>query len=450
MNIRFKLYGGSSRDENIGLFGNLSSTQKSLIAAIACVVLLTFAQIAGNPLLIYAILVFYLAIVFFAEEGDIIPLLLFFMPWSTIMKASPEAISFSSIATLLIAGRLFMRPLPIKKTMLFSAVALIAITALSKIINGYDFSASYIMFFAMIIIFPCVINSWREKISFQTCAVFFSLGILLATFTALLFANEANISNYIRSIEQTNISVIRRCGFYGDPNFFASQIIVAVGCLLVVMLKKVKYTAGYTALVVLLVACGFISGSKSFIITLVLIFLLWLLIMLANHPSRFLKAALVVAVVITLVLSSGILSEYIDQLLVRFGASANLSSFTTGRTDLWNDYAKFFMENPIDFLIGQGYTNVFKAVNKGSHNTIIQSLYQFGFFGVFALGVWFCSFSWKNAFKSIEKPKLILLCISCFFMWMGLDMLYFDDFFLTICLFFIGVYCESREEEAVI
>ena len=145
-------------------------------------------------------------------------------------------------------------------------------------------------------------------------------------------------------------------------------------------------------------------------------------------------------------LLSGVFTDTINQYLVRFSSVKGLSSLTTGRTELWEEYVLFFFNNPVDLLLGQGYTEVFNGVHKGSHNTIIQMIYQFGIVGLIPLVGWLSLFIKGFSLRLLFKPYSILIIFACFSMWLGLDMLYFDDFFLNISLLFMAMY-EMRENQ---
>ncbi len=404
--------------------------------ALMCVVALTLAQATGIKLLIVGVLVTYLLIFIFAHPSDIIPLMLFFLPWSPLLKIAPGTIAFSSIATLIVGLKLCKNSiLKIPKLSIIASAAILVVTILAKLLNGYGFSADYFMFFLMIVIFPCLVHHLRELTDFEVCTVYFSIGIISATAASLLFANSSNIAVYIDSFQFYGSTTVRLCGFYGDPNFFAAQIVSAIGCLLLIIRKDKHKTPTFAIMTALLVCCGLLSVSKSFIIATAFVFILFLIALFVNKDLRLIMTIVCCVILGAIILATNIFSAQIDMLISRLVFTGDVSSFTTGRTDLWLSYISFFVQNPLDFLIGQGYTNIFNGVLRGSHSTFFQIIYQFGIIGALILILWI--FSFRNSYRG-KKSDLALLLFALFFTWFGIDMLYYDDFFLTIVLLSIA------------
>lgn len=421
----------------------------TLLAAFACVFFLTFAQMSGARLIIFAALFLYLAILVLAKEEYVIPLMLFFLPWSTILKLSPESISFCSIGLLLIfvLHALFKSERKFSATTVVSVLGIVVVTMASSFINDYGISASYIMFVAMLVAYPLFVYWMRDRVNFETCIHYYSLGIISATVVAFAFGENANLLSYIK-IFSDNANIERHCGFYGDPNFYAAQVVSAIGGQLLIINKKNGKTIWNAILTLVLVVCGATSVSKSYLLCFTMVFTAWIYCQIKNGAAKIIKAILCVCLVVVVVLASGAFSDIIDQYLFRFGSADDTASLTTGRSELWMEYIRFFINNPIDFLIGQGYTSVFKeGVHKGSHNTVIQCIYQLGLVGSVFFLWWVVNL--VNSVKSgkVKFSYVLLLLISCFSMWMGLDMMFFDDLFLTIVVFAFGLkYAHSRAE----
>ena len=419
--------------------------KKQIIMVVISVGLILVSQMIGNTMIILCSLAFYLFTILSAPTGYLVPMMLFYLPWSTIIKLSPGSISFVSVATLLVFIRMFFmqKSALIHKKIFLSVFGLFLVTFLSKIFHGYGFATSYIMFFVMLVAFSMINDRYSDETSFEIAVIFFALGIILATVASTICAGNANIYKYIVVMDDQYLGVTRHCGFYSDPNFYAAQVIPAVGALLVIVSNKKEKRLFSIILIIALIMCGITSLSKSFLLCLTLIFAIWLLSLFITKPSMFLVALLLIVTSLFLVLSTGMFSDVIDQYLIRFGRVTDSSSLTTGRSDLWKEYIDFLWNNPLEAILGQGFTSVFNGVRKGSHNTIIQLIYQFGLIGICFLFSWVLSFR-----KSQEKPKffmIVLLFVSCFSMWMGLDTLFFDDFFLIIMLFFLGINHYTRE-----
>ena len=420
----------------------------TLLFAISCICLLTFAQVSGITFLILFALIFYLGVVLLANEQFTIPLFLFFLPWSTILKLSPGSISFCSLAIILVFVCKLFRNIQkgLSPHLLLSVVGILIVTLVASATNNYAVSLSFLMFMAMLVAYPLLLKWTSSKVNFETCILFYSIGIISATIVAFVFEGNENLTSYITVLDNDQ-EIIRRCGFYGDPNFYASQIITAIGSILLILSNKSSKKATNAVLLIVLIMCGAISLSKSYIICLAAVFAAWLFFQMRRGRGKFIKALFVVVSVVVIGLVSGAFSDIIDQYLVRFAGAGDASSLTTGRSELWKEYFDFFISNPLDMLLGQGYTSVFKeGVHKGSHNTLIQCVYQLGLIGS-AFFAWWTA-STMNSIKCREKIKfsgVILLIISCFSMWMGLDMMFVDDLFLNVVVFALGLkYMQSE------
>ena len=97
------------------------------------------------------------------------------------------------------------------------------------------------------------------------------------------------------------------------------------------------------------------------------------------------------------------------------------------------DYLNEFAHNIPLTLLGQGYTSV-RLHGWASHNTIIQSVFQFGLLGVPLLAAWVV-LTLKDVQRKLgdSRPKwtyTLLMLVGVVMPWFALDILFFDEFFL--------------------
>lgn len=433
-------------------------TGRALFYAIATAIVIVIAQTTESRILILLALASYLATVLFTKDGAIFPLFLFFLPWSTILKLSPGSISFASIATILVFLKYCVKEyfnngrIEIERNLIISVFAMAVITILAKIFHMYDFSANYIMFFFMLVAFPFLYYKVGNKTDFVDCIRFYSIGIILASISSLLFGDSPGISRYVNvySDGYLFVGVRRLCGFYADPNFYSAQIVTAFGGLLLVMTETYKKSKINLVLCITILVCGLVSVSKAFLLCVVLVAIAWLFSVLFSHPTKLFSILLALITIAGIALASGALDSIIEQYTIRFNLSTNSASLTTGRTELWTEYMIFLMNSLPNFLLGQGYTSVFNSVSMGSHNTVIQCVYQLGVLGFIVLVIWFFLFDKRSTKRKFELWPCICWLIACFSMWTGLDILFFDDFFLNVVLFWIGIgYLRSTSKRAL-
>ena len=406
------------------------NTRNNLSQLLLCTILvigLCGAQILGNSLLILTVCALFLLLITWTSWRDqAFPLLLFFLPWSALLKLSPGGKSFYTIALLLVCGIQFIRcKLSVNSLCLLSAIVIFALTITSKLLDGSGLSFAYLMFLVMLVLFP---NMRQEKLNFPTLSIFFSLGILLAALSARSFADFPAISRYITV--HSGEGVLRYSGFYGDANFYSAHISAAISALALLILKEERhfYRLSCGAMLLALFYCGSLAASKAFFLTLFFVFLLWIPLVFRKRSIGFKFSALFCLILSVICI---IAFGWLDTLFFRLQNISDLSSLTTGRSELWLDYLRNLMNEPKVFLLGVGLSGG-KLYGVSSHNTILQILYQLGLLGGGALAAWLLCVlrealpkQWYRCF-----PHALMLAIGCFLPWMALDLLFFDEFFL--------------------
>lgn len=429
--------------------------KKYLFSCILLSLMLCFSQIRGSSVLILACLGAYLVMLGWACAHHMtLPVLLYFMPWSAIMRLSPESYSFYTFGLVLSYGiSMFRGHLQLKQYALISGIVILFMTLLSKLLDGSRLEFSYIAFLMMLVVLPAVKQeSGMGTYDFYQLTVFYSLGVIIAALCALQFAGYSNIARYIR-VDQYNV-VLRRCGFYGDPNFYTAQITAALGGCMLLMLRETRRsrTLFLMILAFCLVYCGALSGSKSFALITVLIVLIWLYSLLRLRNRPWLKAVLILALAgaVVVVATSELFRDLIDVIVVRFSRTTDLDSFTTNRIALWKIYFNELFTDTKVFFLGRGFTNV-KINNSASHNTIIQMFHQFGILGAPFLIYWISCFlrdapaGWRS--KGETRRYALVVLIGVYLPWLAIDILFFDDFFLLQWYAFMAMYETSQPKK---
>lgn len=420
---------------------------KCFIASFIIVLALCEAQISGNLSPILFCLLLYLLLLRYACRQDFtLPLLLFFLPWSRLLKLSPCSFSFFTLGLVLacLIG-IINNKFRFRSYQLETGLLLMCFTLTAKIISGYGLSFSYIGFIMMITLFPSVKEEQsRDEYSLYHAVVFFSAGIITAALCAQRLAEYSNITEYITI--DAYLTITRASGFYGDPNYYAAQITAALsGCLILLLRERgaVRKIILW-GLAFLLLYCGFLSGSKTFAIICACTVSIWLAALLCLRGRLCFKISLILGAVFTTVFiaSSPMFEEMLDVLISRFSYVSDLSSLTTGRTDLWGSYLNEFSENLKTLLIGSGFTDV-RINGRASHNTIIQTVFQLGLLGLPVLIRWIVCF-FKNTSNACRPQKPSLLCAAVlvtgiFGPWLAIDTLFFDEFFLLQWYMFVSL-----------
>ena len=142
---------------------------------------------------------------------------------------------------------------------------------------------------------------------------------------------------------------------------------------------------------------------------------------------------LVASVIIGIFIStSALFSGLLDVLTTRLTDAENMNDFTTGRVGVWEMYIKEIFSNIKILFIGKGFVNI-KVNGRAAHNTLLQSIYQFGIIGTPFLMYWYKEFLkefWDKTIKNTAKLEKLIIIIGCFAPWLALDILFFDEFLL--------------------
>lgn len=406
--------------------------------SIALVLLLCAAQITGSTILILPCLAAFLVLIGWAcSDNFTLPMLLFFLPWSPILRTTPTGYSFFTFGLVLVCAiSIIKKRFRIKKYPIVVGIALLFFSLLSKVMDGNSLAFDYVAFMMLIVLFPVVKGEWTiKKYDFFQIVVYFSLGIIIAALCALTLGIFPNITKYIRV--DSYLTITRRSGFYGDANFYTAQITAALGgCLTLILKEKKRGRIAFLGIVlILLLYCGFLSASKSFVLVSLCTVSLWIFAILRMQGRTGLKVTLLVGIglLAVFVATSAIFGELINIVVTRFSYSKDLESFTTGRIGLWESYFKEILGNAKIFFFGKGFTNV-KVNDRASHNTVIQSFFQFGFVGVPFLVYWIVSFFRGGFYKGRRKKpcalELLIVGVGTFLPWFAIDAMFFDEFFL--------------------
>ena len=425
----------------------MNISKKDMFFCIGVVGVVCCAQILGNRIiLLFSLMTFLLFVCWECLYDFSFPVLLFFLPWSPLLKMNVGSNSFYTFALITVCGIcLLKKRFKCRPYQLVLGILLLSVSLVAKLLDGSWIDNSYLLFMMLLVLFPVVKEELNyNKYDFFQCIVFFAVGIIVAALSAKVLVVYSNIAKYIKI--DSYQTIVRLSGYYGDPNFYSAHITAALaGCLAIIQNSKSKKNIIMLSILsLLLLYCGMLSGSKSFVLVAGLVFILWIfevLFMRGRFSMKFMMITGIIAVILYVVFS-GRLNGLIGVLITRFSNASNLSNLTTGRTELWASYIETIFYDAKIFLIGKGFTNI--LVNgRASHNTLLQIIYQFGVIGGTVLTVWIISFfREKRGVVSIHFGQLtnkLILLVGMFLPWFALDVLFFDEFYLIILLAYMGI-----------
>lgn len=403
---------------------------------LALVGLLCLAQIRGSTLFIALLLAAFLALTLLAAaRRRTLAMFLFFLPWSPLLKLYQGGVSFFTVALLLACAVHFVRAdWRVRPYQIFCTAALAVLTLTAKAVWGESLSMSYLFFFAMLLLAPSLNEREAHDCSFFELTAYFSLGVISAALIAHRIATYPRISQFVTV--DSYLTITRLSGFYGDPNFYSAHITAAFAGVQLLLVREKNGLArlGLALLAVALVYCGLLSASKSFVVVLACLFFVWVPLLLerSSGASTRLRVLLGAVVAGAVMLSSDAVGELLRVIDTRFSYAENVAQLTTGRTLLWQMYAGELLQDPLTLLLGRGYTPSALINGRASHNTILQGVFQLGAIGFPVLLVWQGS-RLRHALPRAGQRDgwaAVLLLTGVALPWLGLDILFFDEWFL--------------------
>ena len=408
-----------------------------LILCFAEAAFLLAAQAIGSIVLIAPCLVCYLVLMVWAAlQNMAMPVVLFFLPFAPLLKLMPDTISFFTLSLLVVYSICLVRGYRnVRIAHMVPALLLLVLTLTVKIAYGYSVGSSYFLFALSLMLVPFLVTELDGRYDFYWITLCFILGVLTAAFASLLLSDISSVARYVHIV--TEVTTRRRSGFYNDPNFYAAHITAALSGVLVMLLNQVDRIKQIvlSVLAVLLIYCGLLSVSKSFMLIAVCILFCWFLSFLFRKGRISAKIVTIITLVIVLayILSSSVFTDLLDLMFIRLSKNATMAQFTTHRVELWASYLNAFKEDFWLTLFGSGYSKVL-VNDRAAHNTLLQLIFQFGLIGTGFMAAWYACFARTMLMHSeVRRPdfaQMAILFIGCCGPWMGLDYLWFDEIFL--------------------
>ncbi len=412
------------------------------------------AQALGSIVLLIPCLICFVGIAVWAALKNIaVPMLLFFLPFAPLLKMRPGTISFFTISLLAVYMVYVIRgSRNVNVAHFVPALILMILTAVVKVINGYGFSNTYILFVISLLLVPFCVTEMGDSDGFYYATTFFVLGIITAALTSQILSDSSSIARYINVIDEMGIE--RRAGYYNDPNAYTAHVTAALGGVLVLLLGQLEQLKRFLLgiMAVLLYYFGLQSVSKSFLLVSVCLLICWLLALLfqKGRISAKILTIFTFTIVVLFLLSSSVFTDLLGLSLARLNKGVNLSDFTTRRTDLWINYMHAFRDDIWMLIFGNGYSDV-TVDGHAAHNTLIQLVYQFGLVGSVVFIVWVVLFVRTMLDGHANKlgwAKNSILLLGCIGPWMALDYLFFDELFLIPLYLCVAMRCLSSVAEA--
>lgn len=429
---------------------NNSCYKEKLDKKLLFVLLLSTTLIVAGlsyPILQYGVLGILFLYIIFSDSNKILQLLAYVGVFAPIFKTSPDGFAFINIILLISMAKLVVLSddgfsITYRQGIWMTVLLAVAIAS----VKYFDFD-DVLLLAVSIILMICLLRK-PENIDYHSVLVFFSLGIIVASFLGFFMESVPNLGKYvhygqIRVIKAEDL-VSRFGGLQGNPNHYTIDVSIALGALLAYNMG-IKFKKFDVILMGVLLIFGLMSVSKSFVISVAIMVIFVILFQKNKSLNKKIFTFLTISSALFIVYLFVKDTVFFDAILKRFqnDSGATLATITTGRTDIWKMYFDVFKEDIKIFLIGAGIS-VPDYRGIATHNFFIEILYHIGFLGTF------CYF---KAIKSTmppltEKPKNKL----CYIVWlvllvrmMAANFFYKEMLFLYFVLSYLAIYDYTRE-----
>ena len=325
-------------------------------------------------------------IMFDRSLDHILDLIFFLIPFSTIFKVGMNGFALFNIITIIVLVRLLMAN---DWTFIFpdSSVFGMIVYILAGIRNAGI--PDCIRFVSQTLIGSLVLanDEFRQSLTVKRKNTMMSLGIIASSLVAVMRKYFPSLSAlYEQGSARIKLGSLnyyyRFMGVESNPNMYTVLISIAISVYLVYLVRE-RIDKLDMVLIGLLLVFGAMTVSMSFVLSLIMIVAIAAPILAKRNPRLMLCTAFVGIVGAVIILGVFGDSEAVQTILFRFQASssdsADMSSITTGRSDIWMMYLDYFLSHPLVVIFGKGLGA--KLPFRAAHNYYIETVYYLGIIG---------------------------------------------------------------------
>ncbi len=337
---------------------------------------------AIHDIFFYAIAIASFGIICASTIQNCIPILFFLLPFSSILKYTPDGISVFTVLFFVVIAKMMLARKKVDSRILLCVMALLAYLIL---FSGLSRWAAIVTMCAGILFLYYL---RMDEFSATHTVSAFSVGIILSSLLGMLKSYLPIVHAFVRD-NRLQVGdgeyTYRFSGLQGNANYYTMDIVIALAAIIVLMYMG-NSRKTLTACFIVLSVFGFMSVSKSFLITWILLVICWLFVS-AKSGKGGIKGFVFVGV-ICLAAIYFFAYDYVNLYIFRFTSdgSESLSDMTTGRLDIWAEYIREILSDLKILFFGNGI-NTLGSIEKGIHNTYIEFIFYLGITGT-ALVLW--------------------------------------------------------------
>lgn len=412
-----------------------------MICTLAAILMIVFAYIIGRQVVIPAIALFVCATLIFSDVKDATCIILVLTSFSGIFlyRATTFYIYIIAVYIMVVVfkGRFV-------KSLIFMAALLAYSILLANPNIAFKVGSLTSVVYLVLVIFICDNIDRKDMGTAVDCYIDgFALSTLLGLFKKQIPALDNALKNITLIIDGDLVDQNRFCGLFDDPNFFSAVNCTAISSIL---FANKKLTKRHILLLVFFIVVGFLTYSKSYILTLAVIMAVYVL---KNGRHIFRSVMLLVGMIAILLTVEYILKvDILSLFLSRFETADDINDLTTGRWGLWLQYLEYIFDDITVLFFGDGFNS--RTIYRASHNTFIEMLFRYGIIGC---ALWVSCFisslmcvsrdEYGNKIETTTIMPLLVLCA----VYMFLSAFNFGYFGINIAIVFFAMYMPTEEEK---
>jgi Predicted membrane-associated, metal-dependent hydrolase len=327
-------------------------------------------------------------------------------------------------------------------------VILIFIVELMSFIYGTFSIDEYIRFVAPLLLISLIIFNKRYSLDHKRMLFYFLFASIGAELSVTLQSISVNgldslISSGVRLGDTSQLLLEEGMRITYNPNSLGLLCALCISILLVLFSRGKQNKLIIAALLVFQIFIGSMSLSRSFIILLLIIALIYGL-SIAKSIRGFLKGIALISIVTLGVYTS--INYYSPSLLASFSTRLTVNDISNGRLEIATLYFDILAQHPERIFLGVGlqdYPNKY-GMSIESHNGLQEVLITWGVVGIFLVAVYIYGifkYGWRGVVKKDRKIIYLLPLIviivgvqSGQFFYSGNSALYFLPAYATMRL----------------
>lgn len=350
---------------------------RTIMLGLIGVAMLVFAYAIARQVLIPFIAVYFCVVVITSEVEDATYLMLFLIHFSAIISYRGLTYFIFIVAAYILL--VISKGLYVKGLGFLVAASVYSIIFANPNVQFEIGSLTWVIYIVLAVFICDNLERGQLRKATNYCIEGFALSTVVGLSTDMFPAMKYAMSVTHVVTDGKILNESRFEGLSGDPNFYAAFCCINIS---IMLFTNKKLSVRQILLLCFMVVVGFFTYSKSYILTIAVIALVYIL-KSGRHVVRnlFLLASVgAIFIVVEYVIDLNVL----HLLLSRFEGAESANDLTTGRFNLWIQYFEYIFSNLKVIFFGDGFNSW--TIYKGSHNLYIEMFFRYGFFGCILWG----------------------------------------------------------------